>query len=186
MAGALPKRNMVTESNTMTTAGRAKPHRRRFLAASLVGAAALPALPGWAAAHRAPFDRAAYDHYIRLMNAGDTRFVDYYADDIKFVMNISGKARVLDFYARQRPFVKESLQVLFFCSDATGAAAEVLGELRCIRDCEDPTIFGRSLKAGEVQRTRGTLLYVLNTQGKIAEIKGPPPEILQAWRSEAA
>ncbi len=170
----------------MTTAGRAEPHRRMLLAASLVGAAALPARPGWAQEPRVPFDRAAYDRYIGLMNAGDMRFVDYYADDIKFVMQIRGRASVLDFYARQRPYVKESLQVLFFCSDATGAAAEVLSELRCIKDCDDATIFGRALKAGEVQRIRGCLLYVLNAQGKVAEIKGPPPEILQPWRMEPA
>jgi hypothetical protein len=169
----------------MTTAGRAKPHRRTFLAASLVGAAALPAVPGWAAARRIPFDRAAYDRYIGLMNAGDTRFIDYYADDIKFVMNIRGRASVLDFYTRQRPYVTESLKVLFFCSDATGAAAEVLSELRCIKDCDDATIFGRALKAGEIQRTHGYLLYVLNAQGQVAEIKAPPPEIVQPWRMEA-
>ena len=120
------------------------------------------------------------------MNAGDLRFVDYYADDIKFVMQIRGKASVLDFYARQRPYVRESLEVLFFCSDATGAAAEVHSELRCIRDCPDATVFGRALKVGEVQRTHGYLLYVLNAQGKIAEIKAPPPEILQPWRIDAA
>ena len=169
-----------------TTAGRAKPHRRTLLVASLAGAAALPPLAGWTATRGAPLDRAAYDRYVRLMNAGDLRFVDYYADDIKFVMQIRGKASVLNFYARQRPYVKESLEVLFFCSDATGAAAELRSDLRCIRDCADATIFGRALKAGEVQRTHGYLLYVLNAQGKITEIKAPPPEILQPWRIEGA
>jgi hypothetical protein len=119
------------------------------------------------------------------MNAGDLRFVDYYADDIRYVMNMRGKADVLNFYARQRPYVRESLEVLFFCSDATGAAAEVRSKLLCLKDCDDTTIFGRALKAGEVQRTHGALLYVLNAQGLIAEIKGPPPEILQPWRMEA-
>jgi hypothetical protein len=120
------------------------------------------------------------------MNAGDLGFADYYADDIKFVMNIRGKAAVLAFYERQRPYVTENLDVLFFCSDATGAAAEVHSELRCIRDCDDTTIFGHPLKAGEVQRIRGCLLYVLNARGLISEIKGPLPEILQAWRTETA
>jgi hypothetical protein len=120
------------------------------------------------------------------MNAGDLRFADYYADDIRFVMDIRGKADVLTFYARQRPFVKETLDISFFCSDAAGAAAEVHSELRCIRDCDDTTIFGRALKAGEVQRVRGCLLYVLNARGRITQIKGPPPEILQAWRLEPA
>jgi hypothetical protein len=115
------------------------------------------------------------------MNAGDLRFVDYYADDIRFVMNIRGRAGVLAFYARQRPFVKERLAVTFFCSDRTGAAAEVRSEIRCIRDCADTTIFGRPLKAGEVQTIRGCLLYVLDARGLVAEIKGPPPEILQPW-----
>jgi len=169
----------------LSKAARAKPHRRTFLVAALAGAAALPALPGRTAARRVPFDRAAYDRYVGLMNAGDPRLVEFYADDIKFVMQIRGKAAVLRFLARQRPYVKESLDVLFFCSDATGAAAEVRSQLRCIRDCDDTTIFGRALKAGEVQRTHGYLLYVLNAQGKIAEIKAPPPEIEQPWRMEA-
>ena len=155
----------------------AGPDRR----ALLLGAAALVPLPAVAESSAARFDRTAYDRYIGLMNAGDLRFVDYYADDIRFVMKIRGRAGVLDFYARQRPFVKERLAVTFFCSDRTGAAAEVRSEVRCIRDCADTTIFGRPLKAGEVQTIRGCLLYVLDARGLVAEIKGPPPEILQPW-----
>lgn len=154
------------------------PDRRTLL----LGAAALVPLPALAAPSVTPFDRAAYDRYIGLMNAGDLRFVDYYADDIRFVMNIRGRAAVLDFYERQRPYVKERLDVTFFCSDRTGAAAEVRSEVRCIKDCADTTIFGRPLKAGEVQTIRGCLLYVLDARGLIAKIKGPPPEILQPWR----
>jgi hypothetical protein len=160
------------------------PNRRSFFAASLAGAAILSPLPGRAACRGVPLDRAAYDRYVARFNAADPRFTDYYADDIKFLMNIRGKAGVLEFYARQRPYVKESLEVLFFCSDATGAAAEVHGAFRCIKDCDDPSIFGRALKAGEVQRTHGYLLYGLDSQGKIAEVKGPPPEIVQPWRIE--
>ncbi len=155
----------------------AGPDRR----ALLLGAAALVPLAAVAESSATRFDWTAYDRYIGLMNAGDLRFVDYYADDIRFVMNIRGRAGVLDFYARQRPFVKERLAVTFFCSDRTGAAAEVRSEIRCIRDCADTTIFGRPLKAGEVQTIRGCLLYVLDARGLVAEIKGPPPEILQPW-----
>jgi hypothetical protein len=132
-----------------------KSHRREFLVASLAGAAALMPLPGWTAARRVPLDRASYDRYVRLMNSGDPRVVEYYADDIKFVMQIRGKASVLNFYARQRPYVK-SLEVLFFCSDAMGAAAEARSELRCIKDCDDTTVFGRALKVGEVRGLTGT------------------------------
>ena len=170
----------------MTIAGRPKSHRRAFLLTSLAGAAALPLLPGKAAACRVPFDRAGYDRYVQLMNASDPAFAEYYADDIMYVMGIRGRANVMNFYARQRPYVTESLEVLFFCSDATGAAAEVHSKLRCIKGCDDTAIFGRALKAGEVQRTHGFLVYVLNAQGMITEIKGPPPEILQPWRIEAA
>lgn len=171
---------------TLTITGPARPHRREFLAGSLAGVTALFARPVRANSPRhGRFNRAAYDRYVGFMNAGDPRVIDFYADDIKFVMQIRGRAAVRDFYARQRPFVTESLEVLFFCSDATGAAAEVRSQLRCIRDCDDTTIFGRKLKAGEVQRTHGYLVYVLNADGLIAEIKGPPPEILQPWRIEA-
>lgn len=169
----------------MTTAARTKPNRRKFLTVALAGGAALP-VTAQAATCGVPFDRAAYDRYVAYMNAGDPRVVDVYADDIKFIMNMRGKAAVAAFYARQRPFVRESLEVLFFCSDAKGAAAEVRSEIRCLKDCDDPTVFGRALKAGEVMRTQGTLLYVLNAQGQIIEIKGPPPEVLKPWGMEAA
>ena len=162
------------------------PNRRAFLTASLGGAGALLSGADRAAPHREPFDRAAYDRYIRLMNSSSPQVVDYYADDVWFVLNIRGKAAVRDFYARHRPFVRESIEVLFFCSDAGGAAAEVHSTMRCIKDCDDTSIFGRPLKAGEVLRTHGFLFYVLNTRGLIVQIKGPPPEILQAWRMEGA
>jgi hypothetical protein len=89
---------------------------------------------------------------------------------------------VLDFYLHQWPSIKETLQISFFCSDATGAAAQVLSELRCMKDNNDTTIFGRALKAGEVQRARGFIFYTLNAKGLITAIKGPPPEVLQPWR----
>ncbi|WP_353228736.1 nuclear transport factor 2 family protein [Novosphingobium sp.] len=160
--------------------------RRELLAGSLAGAAGLVAAPGCAATPRpGRFDRAAYDRYVALMNAGDPHVVDFYADDVKFVMGIRGRAAVRDFYARHRPYVRESLEVLFFCADATGAAAEVHSTLRCLKDCDDSSVFGRALRAGEVMRTHGYLLYVLNPQGLIVEVKGPPPEVLQPWQIEA-
>ena len=155
--------------------------RRNFLIASVTGAAGILPLSSIAADTSMRFDRAAYDRYIRLMNAADLEFVDYYTDDIKFVMGLHGKASVLRFYAAQRSYVKEELEVLFFCSDATGAAAMVHSEIRCIQDCDNTSIFGRALKAGEVQQVRGYLFYKLNDYGKIVEIAGPPPEILQPW-----
>lgn len=152
--------------------------RRSFLMTSIAGAA----MPAEARPRRRRFDRAGYERYIALMNAGDPRFVDYYADDVRFIMNIRGRAGVRDFYARQRPYVREHIDIAFFCSDRTGAAAEVVSEIRCIKDCDDARVFGRAIKAGEVQRIRGCLLYVLDAYGLVAEIKGPPPEILQPWR----
>jgi ketosteroid isomerase-like protein len=160
-------------------------HRRAFLAGSIASAASLLPASTQAAVRHAPFDRAAYDRYIESMNRGDLRFADYYADDIAFVMDIRGKAAVLAFYDRQRPYIRETLKVLFFCADDKGAAAQVHSEVRCIRDCDDITLFGRALKAGERQTIRGCLLYSLDAQGKIIAISGPPPEILTPWRLEA-
>jgi hypothetical protein len=159
-------------------------HRRELLMTSLVGGTLLSGGQAKAASRRTPFDRTAYNRYVTLMNAQDTRFVEYYADNIRFVMGIRGKAEVLKFYRSQWLNVTESLKVEFFCSDASGAAAEVRSELRCIHDFNDTTIFGRALKAGEVQRVRGYVFYVLNDRGLITEIKGPPPEIIQPWHIE--
>ena len=170
----------------MKTSEPANRRRRAFLATSLVGGAAL--LPGAAraASCTVAFNRAAYERYVGLMNAEDPRFVEYYAEDIKFEMNIRGRASVLDFYRHQWPYLKETLEISFFCSDATGAAAQVRSELRCIKNNNDTKMFGRALKAGEVQRVRGYVFYTLNSQGLITEIKGPPPEVVQPWRLEAA
>lgn len=162
----------------MKTPASPKVHRRHLLLGALAGAATAAPLPAWSSTTARRFDRTAYDRYVSLMNAGDPRVVDYYADDIRFVMGIRGKAQVSAFYARQRPYVKENLEVLFFCADANGAAAEVRSEIRCMKDCDDPAVFGRTLKAGEILRTHGYLFYVLDQNGLIAEIKGPPPELL--------
>lgn len=169
----------------MPFSGPFKPARRAFMGAALLGATAPLPLQGRAGRPAAALDRAGYGRYLRLMNVGDTRFLDYYADDVRFVMNIRGRSNVAKFYAAQRPYVKETLELLFFCSDTTGAAAQVISELRCIADCDDRTLFGRALKAGEVQRIRGCLLYVLDDAGRIAEIKGPPPEVLEPWHIPA-
>lgn len=161
-------------------------HRRELLLASIVGGTAVLAGPVQAASCRMSLDRAAYDRYVALMNARDTRFAEYYADDIQFEMGIRGKAQVMDFYRSQWLHVTEKLEVDFFCSDVTGAASEVRSELRCVRDFNDTTIFGRALKAGEVQRVRGYVFYTLNDQGLMTRIKGPPPEVTQPWQFEPA
>lgn len=155
-------------------------NRRQLIANSLIAAAATP-LVARATEPRTPFDRAAYDRYVALFNAEDPKFTDFYADDIQFIMGIKGKAGVLGFYERQRPYVKETLEVEFFCSDAGGAAAEIRGTMRCYKDCTDPSIFGQPVKAGQVQIMHGYLLYVLDARGKIAEIKGPRPDIIEPW-----
>jgi hypothetical protein len=183
------RRQSVGETNRkeigVTTTATARFDRRDVLVSLLVGAAAVLSTPGQAAARHTAFDRPAYDRYVRLMNAHDARFTDYYADDIKFEMNIRGKAGVLEFYQRQWAYVAETLEVLFFCSDATGAAAEVRSELRCVKDYDDTTTFGRALKVGEVQRVHGYVFYTLNPQGLVTQIKGPTPEVTQPWRFDA-
>lgn len=160
-------------------------HCRKLLLATVAGGAAMLVGEASAATGRQAFDRQAYDRYVALMNGRDIRFADFYADDIRFEMGITGKAAVLDFYHSQWLHVVETLEVDFFCSDAQGAAAEVRSELRCIRDFDDASIFGRALKAGEVQRVRGYVFYMLNADGLITRIKGPAPEVLQPWHFEA-
>ncbi|WP_157190148.1 hypothetical protein [Novosphingobium sp. Rr 2-17] len=74
---------------------------------------------------------------------------------------------MLEIYARQRPYVRESLEIIFFCADAQRAAAEVSGTFRCIKDCDDTSIFGQTLRVGEAQRTNGFLIYKLNNRGEL-------------------
>ena len=146
--------------------------RRHFLTlATCLAGETLLSSPGQAATCGGSFNRATYDHYVGLFNAADPGFTHYFADNINFVNFLHGKAEVLAFYGARRPYVKETLEVLFFCSDAEGAAAEVRGEFRCIQDCDDPKIFGRSLKASEVQRAHGYLFYVLDEKVRLPRSK---------------
>jgi hypothetical protein len=174
------------QGKMMTAAAQDRIQRRTFMMTALAGAGTALSVPARASSCRASFNRVAYERYVSLMNACDIRFAAYYADDIKFEMNITDKAGVLNFYADQWAFMKETLEIVSFCSDATGAAAEVRSELRCIKDYDGTAIFGRALKAGEVQIVRGYIFYTLNAQGLITQIKGPPPEVLQPWRFVAA
>lgn len=162
-------------------------NRRNLMAASLtagLAAAAAAAPSAQAASCGVPLDRARYEKYVALFNAADPAFMDFYVEDIDFLGFAKGRSGVLAFYAKQRPYVKETLELVSFCSDAGAAAVEVLGEFRCIADCDDPAVFGRPLKKGMVQRTHGYMFYELTAAGLIKKIKGPPPEGMGQW-SEA-
>lgn len=162
--------------------------RRTFLVASSAGLAAAAPLAADAQTCKAPFDRARFQKYIDLYCAFDPAFMDFYAEDV--VMNLGpfqarGRQAIYDAYKPTRYNMKETIDVIFFTSDAGGMAAQVNGGFFCTGDIDNKDKrWDRPLKKGEVRRVRGVLLYTLDKNGKIKTIDGPPPEIIQDWHFE--
>lgn len=132
-------------------------------------------------------DRKRFQQYLDLFNAFDPAFTQFYADDVVLRIGSRGDIKtpraIYEFNQELRQNFTEALELEFFCSDATGVAAELKGAYRCIKDVENSPRFGRSIKKGEVRRQRGVVLYTIKN-GKFTLLRGEAPQILQDWRME--
>jgi hypothetical protein len=129
--------------------------------------------------------RAQYDQYIALYNAGDPAFAQFYRDDavMETVPPLQGAAAIVQFTKELRTYLTEHITIEFFVSDEHGAASQMLGEFRCIRDMPLTAfggLFGKAVKAGQVFRQRGIILYGVK-DGKFQFIRASPPIIVQDW-----
>lgn len=131
--------------------------------------------------------REQYQRYLKLFASLDPAVVEFFSADVVFRIGerqeLKTPQKILEVYRRRLLNVSESPELLFFCSDADGCAAELRTEYRCFRDENDPTIFGRPLKQGEVRRSLGIALYTMKN-GKITSMHGAPRTISD-WRFEA-
>lgn len=135
----------------------------------------------------APLTRERFRRYLDLFVSLDPAVVEFFSDDVVFRIGdrqeIKTPQNILEVYRRRLRNVRESSEILFFCSDSTGLAAELRTEYRCFRDEDDPSIFGRPLKKGEVRRSLGIALYTVEN-GKITSMHGAP-QTISDWHMEA-
>lgn len=163
--------------------------RRHFVrGVSCFGLAA--GLSGLAHARPAPeriINREDYRRYLDLFTSLDRRVFDYFSDDMVFRIGgrgeLQGPQAIFDSYRRRLLNVRETAEILFFCSDSTGLAAELRTEYRCIRDEPDASLFGRPLKQGEVKRSLGVALYTIRN-GKFTSMHGKP-QTVDDWHMAA-
>jgi ketosteroid isomerase-like protein len=129
--------------------------------------------------------RDLFDQYVALYNAADPAFASFYADDVvmETVPPLRSAAEVLRFRKELSAYVIETIHVEHYVADENGAAAQFLGEFRCIRDMPLSAmsgLFGKAVKKGQVLKQRGAILYGVKN-GKLTFIRAFPPIILQDW-----
>ncbi len=161
--------------------------RREFLTA--LPAMALAATSANAAAlcekSSGGVSRKEFDEYVALYNAADPTFIKFYHDDVvmETVPPLTSAAAIRDFRRELAAYVVEHVTVEYYVSDETGSAAQFLGEFRCVRDMPITALsglFGKAVKAGQVLRQRGAILYGVKN-GRFKWIRASPPIILQDW-----
>ena len=162
--------------------------RRFFAAAASASFMAATPLEAGAQTCSVPFDRARFQKYIDLYCAFDPAFMEFYAEDVVMKLGplqAKGRQAIYDLFKPRRDNIKETIDVIFFVSDANSMAAQVNGGFFCTGDIDNKDkLWPRPLKKGEVRRVRGVLLYTLDKNGKIKTIAGPPPEVVQEWHYE--
>lgn len=154
---------------------------------ALAGFAA--SVPGIALAkgHGVPVDRAAFERYAKVFCAYDRAFLDFYADDVTLEIGprkLVGKEAVWGHFGKLHANFVETMEVIWFASDARGVAVEMNGSYRCTKSVENSEIFGRSVQEGEVRRIRGIVLYTLDARGKFNYIHGGKPAVISDWTME--
>lgn len=129
--------------------------------------------------------RDQFEEYITLFNNNDPSFVTFYHDDVVLELGtnlIRTPQAIAEFYANVKTYIKESLQITKYISDANGIAVELPSEFKCFRDWDD-SFWGRPIKQGEVLRIISFVLYWVE-DGKFKHIKSARYRLLNDWRQE--
>lgn len=150
-----------------------------------IAATGAQAAPICKTARGSGISRAQYDRYIALYNAADPRFAGYYHEDVvmETVPPTVGRSGILAFRHELGAYVRETMTVEYYVGDATGSAAQVVGQFQCVRDMPVSTfhgLFGKDVRKGQILRQRGMLLYGVSNN-KFKWIRANPPIILQDW-----
>jgi len=175
-------------------------NRRRLLAGGAMGAAAgVGALlvagckpreaEPQAATPASPtgMSRERYEQYVDWFNQNDPRFLEFYHPDVVLELGnttLEGANAIRDFYAEVKTYIKETVTVTHFVSDATGVAAEIPTEFKVFKDWPEPNYFRRPLKAGEVFRVVSFGLYWMD-DGQFRRIKAARYKLVNDWTMEA-
>jgi hypothetical protein len=158
---------------------------RRRLLAGATGITAATMMPRAGAQCDAGISRAQYDQYLDWFNNNDPRFADFYHADVELELRnatIQGRQGILDFYAEVKQYIRETVTVDHFVSDATGIAAVIPSEFQCIKDW-DSGYFQRFLKKGEVFRIISFGIYWV-ADGKFRRIKAARYKLVNDWQME--
>ena len=134
---------------------------------------------------RAGMSRERFEQYITLFNNNDPRFIEFYHDDVILELGtdtIRTPQGIADFYANVKTYIRESLQVTQYISDANGIAVELPSEFGCYRDWPD-SFWGRPIRKGEVLRIISFVLYRVE-EGKFRHIKSARYRLINDWRQE--
>ena len=129
--------------------------------------------------------RENYDQYIKLYNACDRHFTNFYQEDVvmETVPPLQGRQAINDFRNELRHYVIEHITVEFFVPGSTGAAAQLLGSFSCVNDMPVTALsglFGRAIKKGQVLKQRGAILYGVE-DGRFKWIRAFPPIVVHDW-----
>ena len=158
---------------------------RRQLLAGASGVAAAGFLPGVRAQCEAMINREQYDRYLDLFNNNDPGFAEFYHEDVELELRnavIKGRQGILDFYAEVKQYIRETVTVDHFISDATGLAVVIPSEFKCIKDW-DNGYFQRDLKKGEVFRIISFGIYWVE-DNKFRRIKAARYKLVNDWQME--
>jgi len=116
--------------------------------------------------------REQYAEYLAAFNKNDfAGFTKFYADDVVLelpVATLKGRQAIVDFYAKVKQSVLETLTVGQFISDAHGLAVEAETEFLAIADAPDFIV--RPLKKGEAIRSVSFIFYE-HRDGKFTRIR---------------
>ena len=133
----------------------------------------------------AGMSRERFQEYITLFNNNDPRFIEFYHDDVTLELGataIRTPQGIADFYSNVKQYIRESLQVTQYISDANGIAVELPTEFACIRDWPD-SFWGRPIRKGEVLRIISFVLYRVE-EGKFRHIKSARYRLINDWQQE--
>jgi len=130
--------------------------------------------------------RERFQEYLTRFNNNDPGFIEFYHDDVVLDLRgteIRGARGILDFYRPVKEHLRETVEVTHFVADATGVAAEIPTEFRCIKDWGPDNFFQRRLTVGEVLRVVSFGLYWVQ-DGRFSRIKAARYKLVNDWRLE--
>ena len=131
--------------------------------------------------------RERYLQPVDWFNRNDPRFLEFYDPDVVLELGnptLVGSQAIGDFYAEVKAHLLEKVEVTRYIADASGIAAELPTQFRCIKDCPKG-YFPRPLMLGEVLRVVTFGMYWMD-KGRFRRIKAARYRLVNDWQMEDA